>query len=207
MQQLHHADLDPNLIERRFDKEHNKMVARVDPGLFYVSQQDELVYTRLGSCVAACIWDPLIGVGGLNHFLLPEKKLQGEWQNIASYSCRYGNWAMEQLINGILKAGGSRSRLQAKVFGGAQIGLAMSFNVGQDNIEFVKHYLAMENIPIVSEDLGGDLPRKVLFHPQTGKALLKWLPMSNKEQVAQQENIYLSHLDTDQQSSSDIELF
>jgi chemotaxis protein CheD len=183
-------------------------IIRVDPGEFYISQADELIYTRLGSCVAACIWDPIAGVGGLNHFLVPEKRSQNEWKQLTSFSCRYGNWAMEQLINAILSKGGNRKRLQAKVFGGAQMTPHISIQIGQANIDFVRHYLGLENIPIVSEDMGGILPRKVLFHPLSGKALMKSLPMSIVSKVNHQEQDYLQALDKDdQRSQNDIELF
>ncbi|WP_394130250.1 chemoreceptor glutamine deamidase CheD [Shewanella maritima] len=192
---------------RKFNREQNAMMVRVDPGQFYVSGQDELIFTRLGSCVAACIWDPVTGVGGINHFLLPGNEQQNEWQQVTSYSCRYGNWAMEQLINGILTSGGLRSRLQAKVFGGARMSAHIQQNIGLDNIEFVKHYLALEGINIVSEDLGGEQPRKLMFHPQTGRVLLKWLPANIIEQLQQQETQYISHLKDDDADTSDIELF
>lgn len=183
-------------------------VIRVDPGEFYISDDQELIYTRLGSCVSACIWDPFIGVGGLNHFLLPDKRSKDEWQQLTSYSCRYGNWAMETLINGILNRGGHKNRLKAKVFGGAKMYSSVNVKVGESNIEFVRHYLAMEGIDIVGEDLGGELPRKVLFYPQTGKVLMKALPQAIAAKVSSEEIRYREALvDETKPQDDDIELF
>lgn len=193
-------------IPRKWDNKHNKVVARVDPGCFYISAQDEYVFTRLGSCVAACIWDPLLGIGGLNHFLLPERELNEDWHELMSYSCRYGNFAMEQLINGILTLGGQRQRLKAKIFGGAQMSKETVLNVGKSNIDFVKNYLQMEGIEVEVEDLGGPWPRKVLFHPNSGKVLLKRLPASGIRQVETEEKVYLKGIIKDQ-SKCKVELF
>jgi len=176
---------------RYWDNEQQSWVARVDPGEYYISNQDELIYTRLGSCVAACIWDPLMGIGGLNHFLLPERALHEDWHQLTSYSCRYGNWAMEQLINSILSVGGLKSRLQAKIFGGASLGRMSVLNVGQSNIDFVRNYLAMEGIEVLADDLGGPWPRKVLFNPQSGKVRIKRLAIDGIGQIETEEAKYL----------------
>ena len=193
-------------IPRNWDNKHGKVVARVDPGVFYISSQDELIFTRLGSCVAACIWDPFLGIGGLNHFLLPEKELHEDWHQLTSYSCRYGNLAMEQLINGILSAGGQRQRLKAKIFGGAQMTKSSVLNVGKSNIEFVKEYLDTEGIAIEGEDLGGPWPRKVLFHPSSGKVLLKRLSPARIDQMMSEEKVYLKQI-VKKQEDNQVELF
>ncbi|QFU24605.1 chemoreceptor glutamine deamidase CheD [Shewanella eurypsychrophilus] len=193
-------------IPRNWDNKHGKVVARVDPGVFYISSQDELIFTRLGSCVAACIWDPFLGIGGLNHFLLPEKELHEDWHQLTSYSCRYGNLAMEQLINGILSAGGQRQRLKAKIFGGAQMTKSSVLNVGKSNIEFVKEYLDTEGIAIEGEDLGGPWPRKVLFHPNSGKVLLKRLSPARIDQMMSEEKVYLKQI-VKKQEDNQVELF
>ena len=195
-------------IPRKWDRKRNKVVARVDPGEFYITTQDEYVFTRLGSCVAACIWDPMMGIGGLNHFLLPERELNEDWHELMSFSCRYGNFAMEQLINGILTLGGQKKRLRAKIFGGAQMSKGTVLNVGKSNIEFVKSYLHMEEIEVEIEDLGGPWPRKVLFHPNSGKVLLKRLPMSGIMQMEKEERVYLKDIIKEQtQTESKVELF
>ncbi|WP_372873049.1 chemoreceptor glutamine deamidase CheD [Shewanella sp.] len=196
-------------IPRYWDNEQQSLVARVDPGEFYLTCQDEFVYTRLGSCVAACIWDPLMGIGGLNHFLLPEKTLHEDWHQLTSYSCRYGNWAMEQLINGILSRGGLKTRLQAKIFGGGSIGRVSVLNIGQSNIDFVREYLATEGIPVVAEDLGGPWPRKVMFHPQSGRVKLKRLEMTGVAQIEREEEAYLKDVTAhaNEPAPGDVELF
>lgn len=193
-------------IPRNWDNKRGTVIARVDPGAFYLSSHDELIFTRLGSCVAACIWDPLLGIGGLNHFLLPERELHDDWHQLTSYSCRYGNLAMEQLINGILSAGGQRQRLKAKIFGGAQMTKSSVLNVGQSNIEFVKEYLKTEGIPVEGEDLGGPWPRKVLFHPNSGKVLLKRLSPARIEQMMSEEKVYLKEI-VKKQEDNQVELF
>ena len=191
---------------RNWDKEHQKFVARVDPGEFYITQLDEFVFTRLGSCVAACIWDPIMGIGGLNHFLLPERACKEDWHQLTSYSCRYGNWAMEQLINEILKVGGQRHRLQAKIFGGAQLSSMSQLNVGQSNIDFVRYYLDLEKIPVIAEDLGGPWPRRVLFHPNSGRVLLKRLSPERIAEMMSEEGRYLKGL-KEATPDNNIELF
>jgi chemotaxis protein CheD len=137
------------------------------------AQQDEMLSTLLGSCVAACLVDPEVGIGGMNHFLLPtaprarngSDELDGDIVSLA-----YGDTAMEVLINTLLKAGANRHRLRAKVFGGAGMHAGMgSFEVGKRNIQFVERFLASEQIPVMAQDTGGTASRRVVFHPFTGK--------------------------------------
>lgn len=138
-------------------------VVRVLQGDTRVSAQpDEVMSTILGSCVATCIWDPVAGVGGLNHFLLPGEKSD------QSRSLSYGVNAMELLINGLLKHGADRRRLQVKLFGGAQM-LENATNIGEKNIRFARWYAENENLPIVSQCLGGQHGRKIRFWPVTGR--------------------------------------
>lgn len=119
--------------------------------------------TILGSCVAACIRDPVLEVGGMNHFLLPEAPGGGAGDR------RYGAQAMELLINGLLALGARRERLEAKVFGGAR--MTASFNdIGGKNAEFVRRFLHEDGIPIVSQSLGGVFARRIHFTPSTGAA-------------------------------------
>lgn len=141
----------------------NLKVVRVLQGDTRVSTQpEEVMSTILGSCVATCIWDPVAGVGGLNHFLLPGDK------NNQSKSLSYGVNAMELLINGLLKHGADRSRLQVKLFGGAQM-LENATDIGEKNTRFARWYAENENLPIVSQCLGGQQGRKIRFWPVTGR--------------------------------------
>ena len=144
------------------------------------------ISTLLGSCVAACIRDPLAGVGGMNHFMLPTSAT-GSW-GIASSSLRYGNFAMERLINDILTRGGQRSRLEAKVFGGARL-LADRSGIGERNAAFVRSYLAAEGVRIVAEDLLGTQGRKLVYLPVSGEAFVCQLAQATA-QIAEAERHY-----------------
>jgi chemotaxis protein CheD len=152
--------------DRFYDPKFSCYNVNVAPGNFYVTDKnDEMISTVLGSCVAACIRNPITGLGGLNHFLLAEP---GE--SVTSPSNRYGSFAMEQLINEILKHGGKRSLLEVKVFGGSHL-LNNSHRIGDHNIDFIHRYLSDEGIPIKVEDVGGERPRKIHYWPSTGKVM------------------------------------
>ena len=154
---------------------------KVLPGEYFVSGDDLVIMTVLGSCIAACIWDGKARIGGMNHFMLPDG-------DASDGSGRYGSYAMELLINEMLKRGARRETMQAKIFGGAQVmaGFA-TMNVGERNTKFVLDYLAMERIPVVSQDVLDIHPRKVCFFPVTGKALVKRLAHSHPETLAVEE--------------------
>jgi chemotaxis protein CheD len=197
-------------INRYFDKTRQKNVAKILPGELYVTQQEENIATTLGSCVSACIWDSRNHIGGMNHFMLPitDKEISNiSWgnRNLPSDATRYGNYAMEHLINEILKHGGNRSFLQAKVFGGGRV-LNQMTDVGKKNAAFVLEYLHTENIPLISQDLGDIYPRKVLFDPMTGKVLMKKLTTTHNETINRREQTYRSDL-VKKPVEGDIELF
>ncbi|SDV46636.1 chemoreceptor glutamine deamidase CheD [Chitinasiproducens palmae] len=146
---------------------------------YFVTREDMVVQTVLGSCVAACIRDAGAGIGGMNHFLLPDS---GDPTLANSDAMRYGAFAMEMLINALLKGGARRNRLEAKVFGGGAVLRRMrTINVGEENARFVRKYLALEQIPIVAEDLLGEHPRKVAYLPATGQVLVRKLPLEQRE--------------------------
>lgn len=152
---------------------------KVLPGEYFVSTDDVLIMTVLGSCIAACVWDGKARVGGMNHFMLPE----GE-----DGSGRYGSYAMELLLNEMLKMGARRETMQAKVFGGGAVMAGFTtMNVGERNTKFVLDYLATERIPVVSQDVMDIHPRKVCFFPVTGKALVKRLAHAHPEALAVEE--------------------
>lgn len=154
---------------------------KVLPGEYFVSGEDLMIMTVLGSCIAACIWDGRSRAGGMNHFMLPDgDSLDG--------GGRYGSYAMELLINKLLKAGARRESMQAKVFGGAQVMAGFtSMNVGERNTQFVLDYLSTERIPVVSQDVLDIHPRKVCFFPVTGKALVKRLAHAHPESLVVEE--------------------
>jgi chemotaxis protein CheD len=154
---------------------------KVLPGEYFVSNEDIVVMTVLGSCIAACIWDGRARTGGMNHFMLPDG-------DMTDGSGRYGSYAMELLINEMLKLGARRESMQAKVFGGAQVMAGFTtMNVGERNTKFVLDYLSTERIPVVSQDVLDIHPRKVCFFPVTGKALVKRLAHAHPETLAVEE--------------------
>ncbi|WP_064435843.1 chemoreceptor glutamine deamidase CheD [Pseudoalteromonas neustonica] len=191
-------------VRRFWDSGHKNVVAKVLPGEFYVSKNDELITTVLGSCIAACVYDEQVGVGGMNHFMLPIEKGQ-ELTSAHSLNCRYGNWAMEFLINEVLKNGASRANLKIKLFGGGQIIRTMT-DIGLGNISFAQAYVQEEGLRLVSQDVGGPWPRKVVFHPQTGKAHVKKLRSVQNENIEKREVNYLHNIEK-QELKTDIELF
>ena len=153
---------------------------KVLPGEYYVTTEDMVIMTVLGSCIAACLWDPKAKVGGMNHFMLPE--------GAGDTSGRYGSYAMELLINEMMKRGARRETLQAKVFGGGQVMHSFTtMNVGERNTAFVLEYLHTERIAVVSKDVLDIYPRKVCLFPATGKALVKRLAHSHPDTLETQE--------------------
>ena len=196
------ASPSPNLY---FDRTFNMEASKIVPGEYYVTRRDMVLVTVLGSCVAACIRDKTNGIGGMNHFMLP--KSMGEQSGWISASARYGAYAMEVMINQILKQGAKRENLEAKVFGGGAVLKNMSsLNVGDDNAKFALDYLKKEKIPILARDLLGDLPRKVYYFPKTGKVLVKKLQSLPNDTIIIREQEYNERL-THSRIEGDIEIF
>lgn len=165
-----------------WDSHFRNDACKVLPGEFFVHDEDILITTTLGSCIAACLWDREKRVGGMNHFLLPDRGGNGD------VSGRYGSYAMELLIGEMVKRGATRSTMEAKVFGGgAVLGGMNSINVGERNTAFVMDYLRTERITVVSKDVMDIYPRKVCFLPASGKALVKRLASANADALAAQE--------------------
>ena len=153
-----------------YDPQFQCEAVKVLPGEYFVDSEEILIMTTLGSCIAACLWDSKARVGGLNHFMLPHGGGDG------GDNGRYGTFAMEVLINEMMKRGASRATLEAKVFGGGQVIAGMgSLNVGERNTRFVLDYLKAERIPVLSQDVLDIYPRKVCYFPLTGKAMVKRL--------------------------------
>lgn len=195
-------------VNRYWDKMHNTYSAKILPGEYYVTTNNELIVTVLGSCVSACIRDPIFGIGGMNHFMLPAQKdtSSKQWgSNAVSAATRYGNFAMEHMINEILKNGGERRNLELKLFGGGKV-LAQMTDVGSRNIEFVLDYVAVEGLRVVAKDLGDIYPRKVVYHPITGKVKIKKLRSLHNDTIVKRETEYLSKLDIEP-VESEIDLF
>jgi chemotaxis protein CheD len=162
-----------------YDAHFKNEAVKVLPGEYFVHHEDILIMTTLGSCIAACLWDRERRIGGMNHFMLPEG---------SGDSGRYGSYAMELLINEMMKRGASRLTMEAKVFGGGAVISGMnSLNVGERNTRFVIEYLQTERIPIVSKDVMDIYPRKVCFLPGSGKAMVKRLAPTNPEALVAQD--------------------
>ncbi len=187
-----------------FDRNFNIEAAKILPGEYYVTGRDMLLVTVLGSCVAACIRDPKTGIGGMNHFMLPESS---DKRDVVSSSMRYGGYAMEVLVNQLVKLGATRSRLEAKVFGGGAVLRGFTtVNVGERNSEFVLDYLQTERIRVVSQDLMGLYPRKVYFFPVSGRVMVRKLKTVHNNTIIEREQVYGQRLKSSD-ISGDVELF
>lgn len=177
---------------------------KILPGEYHVAEGDEMIVTTLGSCISACIRDTRLGLGGMNHFMLPQSE-GGEWAGMSA-STRYGNFAMEYLINEILKRGGSKRFMEAKIFGGGQMFGETSMNVGHRNETFAMEYLKTEGIRVSASDVGGAYSRKLYFQPKTGKVMLKKLTVLKNDTIMKREKEYQQTLAKDK-IEGDIELF
>jgi chemotaxis protein CheD len=186
-----------------YDRTFDCDAAKILPGEYYYTNREMLIVTVLGSCVSACIRDRKSGMGGMNHFMLPDGGDSGP----VSASMRYGSYAMEVLINDLLKAGARRENLEAKVFGGGAVLRGFTaINVGERNAAFVTSFLKTEKIPVLAEDLNDIYPRKVYFFPRTGKVLVKKLMQTHNDTLAKRELDYAKRLKVEP-VSGEIDLF
>jgi len=168
-----------------FDAHFRNEAVKVLPGEFFVHDEDILITTTLGSCIAACLWDRERKVGGINHFMLPDGGGMG-----SEASGRYGAFAMDQLIGELVKRGANRSTMEAKVFGGGAVIEGMStINVGERNTRFVLEYLRTERISVVSKDVMDIYPRKVCYLPASGKAMVKRLAPAHVDALVAQDRL------------------
>jgi chemotaxis protein CheD len=189
---------------RIFDAQAAAWMVKIFPGEYYVTKKlDEVLVTVLGSCVAACIRDPIAKIGGMNHFMLPSHKT-GNWGD-DSRSTRFGNFAMEKLINELIKAGCDRNRMEIKVFGGGNV-TDTSNAVGSDNAAFVMRYLADEGLRCAAQDLGGSLPRRIHYYPSTGRVVRKLLGVVDTYTVSREERDYGNRL-LSQKTTGEVQLF
>jgi len=194
-------------ISTGFDQRHGVHTARLLPGEYYVTVDPEVVVTVLGSCVSACIRDSVFGIGGMNHFMLPVHKGEDQtWGgSVVDFVTRFGNYAMEHLINTILSHGGVRKNLEIKVFGGGRILGGMS-DIGAENIQFVFDYLRQERLPVAAKDVGGNYPRKICYFPKTGRVRLKKLHPFHHDTVMKREERYMREI-SKTPVAGDVELF
>ncbi|MDO8313162.1 MAG: chemoreceptor glutamine deamidase CheD [Sideroxyarcus sp.] len=196
------SSLAPNIyFDRHFDCEAVKIL----PGEYFVTQRDIVIVTVLGSCVSVCLRDRMRGIGGMNHFMLPGNSDGGI--SPISVSARYGVYAMELLLNHLLKLGAQRNCFEAKVFGGGSVLRGMTANnVGDRNAEFVREYLATEKIQVVAEDLLDIYPRKVYYFPATGRVMVKKLKSLHNTTLFDREMEYSMRIKKSP-VSGDIDLF
>lgn len=187
-----------------YDRTFDCDAAKILPGEYYYTCKDMMIVTVLGSCVSACIRDRVTGIGGMNHFMLPDG---GDGDSPVSASMRYGTYAMEILINDVLKAGARRENLEAKVFGGGNVLRGFTTDpIGTRNARFVLEYLDAERIPVLAQDLGDVHPRKVCFFAQTGRALVRRLPLTRDEEIVRAERALYGRL-TQTPVAGSVELF
>jgi chemotaxis protein CheD len=182
-------------VRRYWDPVHNTFAAKLLPGEYYVTTSGEMLCTVLGSCVSACVRDRTLGLGGMNHFMLPLDLSRGEggWAGASSAATRYGNVAMERLIGEMLKAGARRANLEFKLVGGGKVLAAMT-DVGLANIQFVRAYMKAEGLEVSGEDLGDVYPRKVHFYPDSGRVRVQKLLSTRNNTIYVREQAYLQEV-------------
>jgi chemotaxis protein CheD len=194
-------------IRRTWDVDLGLPVAKLLPGDYYVTRYNEAIFTVLGSCVSACVRERKLGIGGMNHFMLPLDQSGGTsaWaENLVSSATRYGNVAMERLINDIMRLGGQRANLEFKVIGGGKV-LDMALDVGARNAQFIRDYLKTEGFLITAEDLGDCFARKLYYNPTTGKLRVKRLTATVNRAVFERERQF--EPTTSEVESGSVELF
>ena len=169
-----------------------------------MTRENERIETILGSCISACVRDPIAGVGGMNHFMLPVNKNTNSGNELSDAN-RYGNFAMENLVNSLLSAGARRERLEFKIFGGGRIMSSMT-NVGWYNIGFVFDYIYTEGFKVVSQDIGDIYPRKVLYYPLSGRVRVRRLNAMHNQTLADEESRYINNIES-KPVEGDVELF
>lgn len=197
----------PPPARRSFQDSTGATLVNVAPGDHYVTDDpNEVVVTLLGSCVAACARDTLTGVGGLNHFLLPTSDAHDLSQG-GDEAMRFGDFAMEKLLNTIYRRGGQRGRIEFKIFGGARVlGGNSMLKIGEQNIAFVENFLRTEGFPIVARSVGGTAPRRLRFHPATGRAFVQELDRTSAATVTTQEENYRKTIER-RAPAGDVEFF
>jgi len=173
---------------------------KVKPGEFYVTREDMVISTVLGSCISVCIFDPQRGFGGMNHFMLPDTHT-GE---ALDRPLRYGFFAMEQLVNELMKHDCRREFMQVKVTGGAR----MNGNsvIGSQNIDFINEYVEQEGLNLTAIDVGGDQARQVVFFPSQGRMLVNKLSHREDLHLIDEEKVYRDKVDLSLDDTS-VELF
>ena len=164
--------------------------------------EEDWIGTLLGSCVALCLRDPITGIGGLNHFLLPSSDNSGD-----EASARYGGYAIELLINTMMRGRADRRRMEGKIFGGSKLFNTDRVGIGEQNIAFVREFCELEEIPIVKSDVGGPVARKILFQPKTGRARVLRLSGEIQQSLGKRDQAYDQSLSRSTSAAGSAELF
>jgi len=196
-------------MQRFWDPQLDSWTVKILPGEYYVTRGEEAVTTVLGSCISACVRDPVRNVGGMNHFMLPQDASTGpnNWLDPAiGLATRYGSYAMESLVNDLLKLGATRERLEIKVFGGGRVLSGMT-DVGARNIAFLRSYVQLEGYRVTAEDLGGIQPRKVVYFPTSGRVRMRRLRPVENRTISHHEQLYLASIGNQAAGGGDVELF
>lgn len=200
------ADMEPVATRHYFDREFGISAVKLLPGEYYVTSRNMVLTTVLGSCVSACVRDSTAGIGGMNHFMLPEDA--DPTSRDAAAAMRYGVYAMEMLLNELFKAGARRERLEAKVFGGGAVLANMPMlNIGDRNADFVLRYLQTEQVRIAAQDLRGSLPRRINYFPMTGRVTLRKLRRQDDALLVQHDEQELVQALLKQRGCNKVELF
>lgn len=200
------GDMESVASHHYFDREFGVQAVKLLPGEYYVTAKDMVLTTVLGSCVSACLRDTTAGIGGMNHFMLPDDSDPSSRDPAAAM--RYGAYAMEMLLNELIKAGARRERLEAKVFGGGAVLANMTMlNIGERNADFVLRYLQLEQVRIAAQDLRGDLPRRINYFPASGRVTVRKLVKQNDVLLVQKEELALAGTLARKQERPRVELF
>lgn len=182
--------IEPNIY---YDRQFNTQAAKILPGAYYVTKRDMMIVTVLGSCVSVCIRDRETGIGGMNHFMLPDS--EADLSDPLSHAARYGRHAMDVLINHALKLGARRHFLEAKLFGGGKVIQGFAVNkIGTRSVAFALSYLETAQIPVVAHDLLDTHPRKIYYFPKSGRVLIKKLRNLHNATIAEREQQYLQRI-------------
>jgi chemotaxis protein CheD len=200
------VDMEPIATRHYFDREFDISAVKLLPGEYYVTSRDMVLTTVLGSCVSACVRDSSAGIGGMNHFMLPEDL--DPTSRDAAAAMRYGVYAMEMLLNELFKGGARRERLEAKVFGGGAVLANMTMlNIGDRNADFVLRYLQTEQVRIAAQDLRGSLPRRINYFPVTGRVTVRKLRRQDDALLVQHDEQELVQALLKQRGCNKVELF
>jgi chemotaxis protein CheD len=195
-------------LQRFWEPETERWTTKILPGEYYVTCHDEAITTVLGSCISACVRDPSRGVGGMNHFMLPQDgaRSRNQWLDPAvGLATRYGTYAMESLINDLMKLGAQRGRLEVKLFGGGRVLTSMT-DVGARNIDFIHRFVQIEGYKVAAQDVGGTHPRKIIYFPSAGRVKVRRLRAIENRSIADREQVYLESLGK-RADGGEVELF